>query len=91
MADAFDGSIIDASVGDFDAVRKIFIGNRIAMVLARNIDPSGAEILDRMVGTSVSEGQLESMPAKSGGQHLDAQTNTENRADTDEFFTVSTT
>ena len=58
MADAFNGSVVDASVRDFNAIRQSFIGNCITMVLARDVYAAGSEVLDRVVGSSVSERQL---------------------------------
>ena len=66
MTNAFDGSVIDASVGDFDAFRKVVIGDRIAMVLAGDIDAARAKILDRVVRSAMPEGQLEGVTAQGG-------------------------
>ena len=59
VADAFDGTVVHAAVGHYDGVRKAFIGNGVAVVLAGNVHPSGAQVLHRMVGAAMAEGQLE--------------------------------
>lgn len=58
VTDAFDGAVIDASVGDFDAFWKTFFRDRIAMVLAGDIDAAGAEIFDGVVRSAVTKGSL---------------------------------
>ena len=86
VTDAFDGAVIDASVGDFDAFRKVVIGDRIAMVLAGDIDAARAKILDRVVRSAVSKGQLEGVTTECCREHLDTKADAEDRFLSDELL-----
>ena len=65
--------------------------HREAVVLRRDLDPPGAQVLDRVVRAAVAERQLERLEADRAAQQLVAEADAEHRPLPDEPRTVSTT
>src|SRR3954469_839694 len=74
QADPLDGVVVEVHVGELrraelgldDLARRS--GDREAVVLARDRDPAGPQVLDRVVGAAVAEGQLERLQSRGAGQ-----------------------
>ena len=49
------------------------------MVLGRDVDPAGLEVLDRVVGAAVAEGELEGLQADRPAEELVAEADADHR------------
>ena len=70
MADSGNCSIIEMSMSDFEIGRKSLFLHRIAMILGRDEYPAGTQILNRLIGATMSEFQLEGRCAKGERKNL---------------------
>src|SRR6478735_9693181 len=83
QADPFDRAVVEVHVGELglaelglDDLAGLAL-DREAVVLRRDRDPSGPEVLDRVVGAAVAERQLERLQAGGPGQQLVAEADAE--------------
>lgn len=60
----FEGVVVEVAMGDDDVIGQRGFVDDIAVVLGRDVDAARADILDRMVGTAVAEGQLAALPPR---------------------------
>jgi len=58
MTEAFDCLIVQIDVRQFDVIRKGLRIDHKAVVLARDLDLAGEQVLDRVIRAAVSELQL---------------------------------
>ena len=79
MAHAFDGAVVEVDVGDFHVRRQRVRVHGEPVVLGGDGDPSGAEVLDRLVAAAVAEFQLEGGATEGVAEDLVAQADAENR------------
>ncbi|MEY3111178.1 MAG: ATP-dependent helicase RecG [Actinomycetota bacterium] len=74
---SFVGLIVQVSVRDFrDVTQRLRIDTEV-VILARDFHSSRAQVAHRMVGTVMTEGQLEGLAAEREGQQLMTETDTE--------------
>ena len=79
MADALDRAVVQITMRHFEHRGQILFGNREAVVLRRDLDPAGVEVLHRLVRAAVAELELERRGPASQRQQLMTETNAENR------------
>jgi len=70
MADSSHCSIIEVPMGDFEIGRQALFLHCIAMILRSNKYPPGAQILNRLVGATMSKFQLEGRCTKGERKNL---------------------
>ena len=71
VPDAFHGVVVEIDVGDIHRVAaQAFHINGKAVVLGRDFDPPGIEILHRLVGAAMAELELVGPPAQCQPQDL---------------------
>ncbi len=59
VADAFDGLVVEAAVGDFEmAGERVFVDGK-TVVLRRDFDRAGFELLDRLIGAAMAKFHFE--------------------------------
>ena len=68
MPHAFDRAVVQIAVRHFEATRQILLGHGEAVILRRDLDSPGFQILHRLVGAAMAELQLEGRCA--AGQRL---------------------
>ena len=66
-------------------------GDGEAVVLGGDVDPSRLQVLDRVVGAAVAEGQLVGLEADGAAEQLVAEADAEDRALADQLADRSTT
>ncbi len=79
VAQALDGLVVQIDAVHRDARSQRFRVHRKAVILRRDFDPAGFQILHRLVRAAMAEFQFESFPAKRLPEHLVAETNPKNR------------
>ena len=77
MAQAFDATVVEVDVRDFD-----FGGQTVrlyceAMIMRSNLDVAVTKILDRLIAAAMSKNEFESLAAKCASQQLMAKADTE--------------
>src|SRR5439155_24089638 len=85
VAESLDRTVVQVDVGQL--VFRLREERRIdgeAVVLGRDLDLAGAQILDRMIGSSVPELELERLPAARQAEDLVSEADAEDRAAADE-------
>ena len=75
---ALQREIEQGPVGRFDALGQGLLVDRKAMILARNYNLPGFEILDRVIGAVMAEFHLDGFGARRKRQQLVSEANTEN-------------
>lgn len=79
VPDPFDRVVVEIQMGHFDVVGQRIGRQREAMVLRRDLDLAGPLVEHRLIGTTVSELQLEDLASQRQPQQLYAQTDPEDR------------
>src|SRR5688572_443049 len=79
VTEALDGSIVEIEVRDAHIPRQGLGIHRETVILGRDFNLAGAEILDRMVCAAMSELQLEGLAANRQSEDLVPQTDAEHR------------
>src|SRR4051794_5938718 len=85
QADSLDRVVVEVHLGELRGAEVGLddlagrSGDREAVVLARDRDPAGPQVLDRVVGAAVAEGQLERVEAGRAAEQLVAEADAEDR------------
>ena len=97
---ALDGAVVEVQVGELGVAEVGLPANRLvaldrrlaagaldreAVVLRGDLDPAGLEVLDRVVGAAVPEGELEGLEAHRPAQQLMAEADAHHGALADEL------
>src|SRR6185295_7552863 len=75
--EALDGAVVQVQVGDLGAVLQRIDVHGEAVVLGRDLDLAGGEILDGLVSAVMAELELVGLPAEGQAEDLMAQADAE--------------
>src|SRR5215203_2794216 len=91
QAEALDGAVVEVHVGQLGLAevgleaRARLAADREAVVLRGDRDALRAQVLDRVVGAAVAEGELERLEADGAGEQLVAEADAEHRLAADQL------